>query len=66
VIRERILGMNLANLLCAFTGRHNDPANGDDEADNDFPSIDELLAFQSKGISVGTTRSQYSVFPKIT
>jgi hypothetical protein len=26
--------MNLANLLCAFAGRHNDPANGDSEADN--------------------------------
>jgi hypothetical protein len=46
-----ILGMNLANLLCVFAGYHNDPANGNDEADDDFPSIDELLAFSSKGIS---------------
>jgi hypothetical protein len=43
--------MNLANLLCAFTGCQNDPANGDDEADDDSPPIDELLAFSSKGIS---------------
>jgi hypothetical protein len=43
--------MNLANLLCAFAGRHNDPANGDGEADDSQPSIDELLAFSSKGIS---------------
>jgi len=43
--------MNMANPLCVFAGCHNDPANGDDEADDDFPSIDELLAFSSKGIS---------------
>jgi hypothetical protein len=44
--------MNLANLLYIFAGCHNDPAaNGNDEADDDFPSIDELLAFPSKGIS---------------
>jgi hypothetical protein len=43
--------MNLANLLCVFAGCHNDPVNGDAEADDDFPSIDELLAFSSKGIS---------------
>jgi len=49
--------MNLANLSCAFTGRHNDPANGDDEADHDSPSIDELLAFSSKGISTGYQNS---------
>lgn len=36
-----------------IAGRHNDPANcnGDDDEDDDFPSIDELLAFSSKGIS---------------
>jgi hypothetical protein len=54
---ERILRMNLANLLCAFAGRHNDPANGDGEADDDFPSIDELLAFQSKGSSTAFQNS---------
>jgi hypothetical protein len=41
----------LANLLCAFVGRHNDPANGDGKADDELPSIDDLLAFSSKGIS---------------
>jgi hypothetical protein len=43
--------MNVANLLCTFAGRYNDPANSDDEADDSQPSIDELLAFSSKGIS---------------
>jgi hypothetical protein len=33
-----------------IVGRNNDPANRDDEADGDSPSIDELLAFSSKGI----------------
>jgi hypothetical protein len=42
--------MNLANLLYAFAGRYNDPANGNNKADNDFLPIDELLAFSSKGI----------------
>jgi hypothetical protein len=49
--------MNLANLLCAFAGRHNDPANGDDEADDGSPSVDELLAFSSKGISTAFQNS---------
>jgi hypothetical protein len=49
---REILWINLANLLCAFAGYHNDPANGDDEADDEFPSVDELLAFSSKGISI--------------
>src|SRR5882757_5915462 len=43
--------MDLANLLCAFAAHHNDPANGDAEEDGGSPSIDELLAFSSKGIS---------------
>jgi len=42
--------MNLANLLCTFiTDCHNDPANGNTEADDGSPSIDELLASSSKG-----------------
>jgi hypothetical protein len=49
--RERILGISPANLLCAFAGCHNEPANGDGEADDESPLIDELLAFSSKGIS---------------
>ena len=49
--------MDLANLLCAFAGRHNDPANGDDEADDGSPSIDKLLAFSSKGISTAFQNS---------
>jgi hypothetical protein len=43
--------MDLANLLCTFAGYYNDPANGDAEADDGLPSIDELLAFSSNGIS---------------
>jgi hypothetical protein len=54
---REILWMNLANLLCAFAGCHNDPANGDDEADDEFPSVDELLAFSSKGISTAFQNS---------
>jgi hypothetical protein len=42
--------MNLANLLCVFTGRYNDPANSNNKADNGSPSVDELLAFLNKGI----------------
>jgi hypothetical protein len=44
--------MNLANLLYIFTGRYNNPTNGNSKADNSQPSIDELLAFLSKGISI--------------
>jgi hypothetical protein len=44
--------MDLANLLCVFVGQHNDPANSDTEADDGLPSIDELLAFSSNGISI--------------
>ena len=43
--------MDLANLLCVFAGHRNDPANGNAEADDGSPSIDELLAFSSNGIS---------------
>jgi hypothetical protein len=41
-----------------IAGRHNDPANCDDEVDDDLPSIDELLAFSSKGISTGYQDSE--------
>lgn len=39
-------------------GRYNDPANRDDEADDNLPSIDELLAFSSKGISAAYQNSE--------
>jgi len=43
-----------------IAGRHNDLANcnGDDDEDDDFPSIDELLAFSSKGISIISQNSE--------
>ena len=44
--------MNLVNLLCVFVGYYNDPVNGDNEVDNEFPLVNELLAFSSKGISI--------------
>jgi hypothetical protein len=50
--------MNLANLSCVFAGCYNDPANGDGEEDDELPSIDELLAFSSKGISTGYQNSE--------
>lgn len=37
---------------------HYDPANYDDEADDDLPSINELLAFSSKGIPTGNQNSK--------
>jgi hypothetical protein len=53
--------MSLTNLL--YASLYNDPANYDDEDDNEddnengdeddnFPLIDKLLAFSSKGISI--------------
>lgn len=44
--------MNLASLLYAFAGYYNNLANSNDKADNNFPLIDKLLAFQSKGILI--------------
>jgi len=45
--------MNLANLLYVFIGYYNNPVtNSDDEVNNDFSSINELLAFPSKGILI--------------
>jgi hypothetical protein len=41
-----------------IAGRHNDPANGDDEEGDDLPSTDELLAFSSNGISTGYQNSE--------
>jgi hypothetical protein len=44
--------MNLANLLYIFISYYNNPTNSNNEVDDDFPSINELLAFPSKGISI--------------
>jgi hypothetical protein len=50
-----------------ITGRHNDPANRDgkasDKADVNIPSIDELLAFSSKGILKGYQNSEKTPQP---
>ena len=40
--------------VVCIAGCHNDLANRGDEADDDLPSMDELLAFSSKGISTDT------------
>ena len=42
--------MNQAN-LCVFVGCYSDPTNSDVNADDDLPSIDDLLAFSRTGIS---------------